>query len=197
MLRTLDTLRQDLRLAIRKLLAKPAFTAVAVLSLALGIGANAAIFSVVNTVLLQPLPYPEPGELVRVWESYMHPGGRGRGSVSVPNLRDWQTQNHGFEAIGGYDVENYNLMSDDAPSRVRGAGVTAEVFPLLGVAAASGRTLGEADEAHDRVVVLSHRLWQGFFGVPDRCEPASRGCLTPPHENSIGSNTLCRPLATK
>ncbi|MEM7355239.1 MAG: ABC transporter permease [Acidobacteriota bacterium] len=164
MLRAFDTLRQDFRLAVRKLLAKPAFTAVAVLSLALGIGANTAIFSVVNTVLLQPLPYPEPSEIVRIWETYQHPGGRGRGSVSVPNLKDWQAQNRSFEAIGGYNVDNYNLMGQEAPSQVRGAGVTPEVFSLLGVPALLGRPLGADDGMHDRVVVLSHGLWQSFYG---------------------------------
>ena len=160
-----DTLLQDLRLAVRKLASKPAFTLVAVLSLALGIGANTAIFSVVNTVLLQPLPYPEPDEVVRIWETFLHPGGRGRGSVSVPNLRDWQEQNQVFEAVGGYSMNNYNLMGESSPTWARGAGVTPEVFPLLGVGALMGRTLGLEDAMHDRVVVLSHALWQSFFGA--------------------------------
>jgi len=142
-----DTLRQDLRLAIRKLLCKPAFTAIAVLSLALGIGANTAIFSVVNTVLLQPLPYPEPGELVRLWETYVHPGGIGRGSVSTPNLRDWQEQNRGFASIGAYDPGTFNLMGQDTPSQVRGARVTPEIFPLLRVEAMLGRTLRSGRDA--------------------------------------------------
>ena len=164
MLPTFDNLRQDFRLAARKLINKPSFTAIAVLSLALGIGANTAIFSVVNTVLLQPLAYPEADEIVRIWESYPYPGGRGRGSVSAPNLRDWQEQSRAFETIGGYWLNNYNLMGNDSPTQVRGAGVTAEIFPLLGVGALLGRTLGPGDRMHDRVVVLGHALWQSLYG---------------------------------
>jgi len=156
---------QDFRLALRQLTRKPGFTAAAVLSLALGIGANTAIFSVVNTVLLRPLPYHEPERLVEVLETFTRPDGRARrGTVSVPNVRDWQERNRSFEGIGVYRTLSFNLMSD-APLRTEGAAVTPELFPLLGVEPLLGRSFQPGvDSNDDRVVVLSYRLWQSFFG---------------------------------
>src|SRR3954452_17047468 len=93
---TIDDLRRDVRFGLRSLRRSPGFTAVAVLCLALGIGANAALFSVLNAVLLRPLPFPEPARLVRVWESI---GESGSGSVSLLNYRDWVAQSAGFERL--------------------------------------------------------------------------------------------------
>ncbi len=161
----IENLLQDFRLAARRLVHRPVFTTVAALSLALGIGANTAIFSVVDAVLLRPLPYPEPGRLVRIWETFTHPDGVGLGSVSVPNFRDWQEQQQSFEAVGAYFLRDVNLMGAESPSRFRATAVTPEVFPLLGVAASRGRALGAGDKMHDPVVVIGDELWRGFFGA--------------------------------
>ena len=108
----LDDLGRDARLALRSLGRSPAFSTVAVLCLALGIGANAALFSVLNAVLLRPLPYPEPDRLVRIYERM---GDKGQGSVSVPNFRDWQEQSTGFEQLAAY--RRGASTSRGAPSR--------------------------------------------------------------------------------
>src|SRR5438046_10541724 len=100
------TLIQDLRYGVRMLAKRPGFTLVAVFTLALGIGANSAIFSVVNAVLLRPLPFKEPEQLIKLWESYP----RGFGTVSVPNLKDWREQNTVFTAIAAYQPAGYSLQ---------------------------------------------------------------------------------------
>ena len=161
---TFDDLRQDLALSARKLLKRRGFAAIAVLSLALGIGANTAIFSVVNQVLLRGLPYAGGDALVRVWETFPMASGSGRGSVSTPNWVDWQAQSTSFASLGGYSYTSFNLMGDDAPTRIVGTAVTPEIFPLLGTPAALGRFLGEGDGMHDRVTVLGHGLWQRLLG---------------------------------
>ena len=170
-MRFVDALWQDFRLAGRKLGRKPGFTAVAVLSLALGIGANTAIFSVVNTVLWGSLSYRDPGRLVRLWETFAYPGGRSRGTVSVPNFRDWQEQSHSFEAIGGYSMVSFNLMADDAPIQVSGAAVTPELLPLLGVEPLLGRTFLPSEDIKggaDQVVLLAEATWERRFGRDPR-----------------------------
>lgn len=164
MVANLFSLRQDIVLAVRKLKKKPLFAAIAILSLALGIGANTAIFSVVNSVLLERLPYRAPERLVRIWESFPLTDGHGRGSVSVPNLRDWQAQSTSFEAIGGYRVRSYNLAGASAPIRVLGTAVMPETFPILDAPAQIGRALGDGDRMRDRVAVIGHDLWQRTFG---------------------------------
>ncbi|HEX3126430.1 MAG TPA: permease, partial [Thermoanaerobaculia bacterium] len=111
----IDDAWRDLRLGLRSLLRSPAFSGVAVLCLALGIGANAAIFSVINTILLRPLPYAEPDRLVRVYEKL---GERGQGSVSVPNYEDWVAQGTGFEQLAAYQVGSRNLQEGDEPERI-------------------------------------------------------------------------------
>ena len=134
---TMDTILQDLRHSVRALRRNPGFTTVAVLTLALGIGANTAIFSVVNAVLLRPLPYPEPARLVMAWESENDGGPT---LVSPANFVDWtehsDTCTH-IAALRGWDA---NLSGVDEPERLRGAMVTAELFAALGVAPLAGRT---------------------------------------------------------
>ncbi|HEX8178415.1 MAG TPA: ABC transporter permease [Pyrinomonadaceae bacterium] len=155
---------QDVRYGWRMLWKYRGMTAVAVLTLALGIGANAAIFSVVNAVLLRPLPYREPDRIVYLFERL--PQG-GEGSVSVPNFKDWREQNTVFEQIAAFEYGNYNLQSRDQPERAPGAAVTADFFAVFGVPAQLGRTLvaGEDRAGHNRVVLLSDQLWRRNFGA--------------------------------
>jgi predicted permease len=162
-----ETSLQDLRYGVRMLAKHRGMTAVTALTLALGIGANAAIFSVVNAVLLRPLPYPDPERIAYVWERL--PQG-GTGSVSVPNLRDWREQNTVFEHIAAFQFGNYNLQSDEQPERAAGAAVTSDFFDVLGVKPRLGRALlaGEDGAGRNRVVVLSDGLWRRRFGADAR-----------------------------
>jgi putative ABC transport system permease protein len=155
----------DLKFAIRQLLKNPGFTAVAVLTLALGIGANTAIFSVVNAVLLRPAPYPNPDRLVWIWENRL--------SKNIPinpaspgNLQDWRDQSQTFERLSAWDGHNFNLTDHGAPERVLGAKVFADFFEVLGARPALGRSfLPEDDRAGSQpVALLSHGLWQRRFG---------------------------------
>jgi putative ABC transport system permease protein len=160
-----DRFHQDLRFAVRMLRKSPGFAAVAILSLALGIGANSAIFSVVYATLLKPLPYPESDRLVYVYETFQRHGGQGTGSTSTPNLEDWRAGNTVLEAIGGWSSASFNLTGEDEPVVVAGHRVEPGVFSALQVAPLLGRFLSESDneEGHDRVAVLSHGLWQRRF----------------------------------
>ncbi|HSO76309.1 MAG TPA: ABC transporter permease, partial [Blastocatellia bacterium] len=161
----METFLQDLRYGTRMLLKQPGFTVIAVIALALGIGANTAIFSVVNAVLLNPLPFPEPDRLMRVYESRLD-RGTSRSSVSYPNFADWREQNHVFERMSSYRTSDFILTGDGDPARIQGAAVNADLFPLLGVTPILGRPfLPEEDKPGDsgRVVLLSHRLWQTRF----------------------------------
>ncbi|MGH9777491.1 MAG: ABC transporter permease [Candidatus Acidiferrales bacterium] len=165
----METLWQDLRYGARQLLRSPGFTAVAVLTLALGIGANTAIFSVANAVLLQPLPYKEPDRLVRLWES--NPGRNWPFfSASAPNFNDWVQQNQSFEPLAATEGDTFNLTGDGEPERLLGRRVTGNFFPLLGVEPALGRnfTPEEDQPGSARVVILSHGLWQRRFGADPR-----------------------------
>ncbi|HEV3469092.1 MAG TPA: ABC transporter permease, partial [Pyrinomonadaceae bacterium] len=159
-----EQLLKDLGYGLRMLRRKPGFTAVAVLTLALGIGANSAIFSVVDAVLLRPLPYPEPGRLVSVYESL--PQG-GTGSVSVPNLFDWRAQSDVFTGIAAYQTADFNLQEEEQPVRAVGVMVTPNFFDVLGVRPRLGRGFvgGEDTAGRHRVVVLSDRLWRQSFGA--------------------------------
>ncbi|HEX4952343.1 MAG TPA: ABC transporter permease [Thermoanaerobaculia bacterium] len=159
-----SSLVQDLRFALSHLLAKPGSALVAVLSLGLGIGANTALFSVVDAVLFAPLPYREPDRLVRVWETFAHPGGVGTGSVSVPNLRDWQAQNRSFEALGAWSPESFQLGGEE-PLQIEGASLTHELIASLGVKPALGSLpAAGAFEPGAPVALLGHGLWQRRFG---------------------------------
>jgi putative ABC transport system permease protein len=160
---TWTLLAQDLRYAFRSLKRQPVFTLVAVLTLALGIGANAAIFSVVRGVLLKPLPYREPERLVMLWETL----NDDRLLVSYPNYLDWRTRQRGYEDVAVYNLFHaFNLTGQEAAERVRGALVTGNLFPLLGLEAEAGRLIGEGDDtpAAPRVAVLGHGFFQSRFG---------------------------------
>src|SRR5688572_9371269 len=164
---SLAVLKQDLRYAFRSLRRQPGFTAVAVLTLALGIGANTAIFSVVNSVLLTPLPYKDPKRLVTLWESTRE---MQQIVVSYPNYLDWKTRTRTFEDIAVYNrYEDFNLTGRGDAERIGGALVSANLFSLLGVPALLGRSLTPEDDriGADRVAMVSHGFWQrGFGGDP-------------------------------
>ena len=153
----------DLRYAVRMLLKTPGFTLVAVLTLALGIGANTAIFSVVNAVLLRPLPLSNPDELVQLWESKDFPAGF-QGSVSAPNLIDWQEQNTVFSGIASFRYQDFALQTKQNPERLLGVLVTPNYFRVLGASPMLGRTFAENEDQAD-VAVLSEGLWRAQFAA--------------------------------
>src|SRR5215831_15403093 len=162
----MQTLWQDLRYGARMLMKKPGFTLIAVMTLALGIGANTAIFSVVNAVLLKPLPYKNPERLVLVWERFSSQG-LDQIPISATEFIDYRIQTQVFEQLATFDTNDYNLTGGAAPERIPGAVVTANLFSLLGVTALRGRTfVDEENQAgRDNVVVLSYALWQQRFGA--------------------------------
>src|SRR5438093_482057 len=161
----MDYFIRDLRYSIRTLLKSPGFTTVTVLTLALGIGANTAVFSVLDTVLLKPFPYRDPENLVVLWERLQGD----RNSVSATNFMDWKSRNQVFEEMAAAVVggESFNLSSSDAPEQVFGARFSADYLELLGVKVALGRSfLPEEDRpGNDRVVILSHRFWKNRFNA--------------------------------
>jgi putative ABC transport system permease protein len=159
---------QDWRYALRQLRKNPGFAAVAVITLALGIGANTAIFSVVNGVLLRPLQFSDPERLVRVW--HVPPAksfpGMTRFTVSPANYLDWEKQNHVFERMAIYTYRAFTLSSGEKPQRVDACAVSPEFFSTLAVQPLLGRTLlpEEDQTGRSNVVVLSYRFWQQYFG---------------------------------
>lgn len=162
----LGTLLQDLRFGLRTLRKSPSFTAVAVLTLALGIGANSAIFSVVDAILLRPLPYPQPEQLVRIWES----SGRydsSRNVVNALNFLDWRDHSQSFESMAAISTTMTNLSSHGQPVAVQGMQVSPEFFSILRIAPFLGRTFTPADgiPGQDNSVILSYGIWQRQFGA--------------------------------
>ena len=161
----METLFNDLHYGFRSLLKHPGFAAVAVITLALGIGANTAMFSVINGVLLRPLPYQEPERLVTIWEEsperdmFQMP-------VSIANLRDWVEQSQTFDQISAYTFSDLNLTGTGEPVQLAAVRVSANLFSLVGATPMLGRTfLPEDDkEGAGRVVVLSHATWKNRFG---------------------------------
>ena len=161
----MSNLTQDLRYGLRGLLRQPVFTLVAVISLALGIGANTAIFSLVNAVLLKPLEFSEPERLVVVWEA--NPSiDVGQDEVAVGNFVDWKAQNRVFDEMGALSFRSFNITGDGEPEKVQAYGATANFFPLLGVPPALGRNfLPEEDkDGGPKVMILSYGLWQRRYG---------------------------------
>ena len=158
----------DLKFAFRQLTKSPGFTVVAILTLALGIGACTAIFSVVNGVLLRPLEYPQPEQLVVMKETNLpdYP----EFSVSPPNYLDWEKQLKSYTHIAAYEGAPLNLTGDNEPQRLIGVKATAHYFEVYGATPSLGRGFlpGEDAVGKDKVVVLSHPLWQRVFGgAPD------------------------------
>ena len=159
----LETLWQDVRYGARQLLKNPGFTSVAVLTLALGIGANTAIFSIVDGVLLKPLPYDQPGQLVQVWEA---PGPGKRNTVSPGAFLDWQEHSVIFESLSLRQNTAMNLTGDGEPERLSGLAMSASGLQLLRARPLLGRTFASDEDqpGKDKVVVLSHGFWQRRFG---------------------------------
>ncbi len=159
----MSRLLQDIRYAFRLLTKSPGFTAIAILTLALGIGANTAIFTVVNAVLLRPLPFQDPSRLVLVAEKSQYPTI----STSYQNWLDWRDQSHSFESVEATRPSTIALTGAGQPERLNSQNMTAGIFPLLGVKAIIGRTfLAEEDRAGGNpVVVISYGLWQRHFGA--------------------------------
>ena len=155
----------DIRYALRNLLRRPTFTLIAVVTLALGIGANTAIFSAVNALLLKPLPFPELDRVVAVWDKLP---GRGvmHNEVAVANYLDWQSQTQSFEQLALYRWWNANLTGIDPPERIQGFLVTANFLDVTGIKPIMGRTFSpeENQPGKDQVAVITHSLWQRRFG---------------------------------
>jgi putative ABC transport system permease protein len=160
----MQTLIQDLRFGARMLLKEPGFTLIAVITLALGVGANTTIFSVVNAVLLRPLPYQNPEQLALIWGK-LPAHVSGNVGASAPEFADYRDQNLVFSSVAAYTSSSFNLSGVGEPERIVGTFVSASLFPLLDVQPALGRAfLNEEDRpGHDRVVILSHGLWRRRF----------------------------------
>lgn len=158
---------QDIRYGVRMLLKNPGFTLVAVLTLGLGIGANTAIFSVVNAVLLRPLPFAQPERLMMVWNNGVQAAGGDRTPLAVADLLDLRSQNRTFESVDAFQGSFYNYNGGETPERIRGVRVTANFFKTLGAQAALGRTFQPDEErpGAERVVVISHRFWLRHLGA--------------------------------
>jgi predicted permease len=158
----METVLQDLRYGLRTLVRSPAFAMIAVLTLALGIGANTAMFSIVNGVLLRPLPYSESDRLLKLYTSM--PQFR-QASVSYPNFLDWQRRSRSFEQMAAYRTDSFNLTGQDSPERLRGMMASAAMFPALGLQPIVGRvfTPDEDRRGEAPVVVLTSNFWRTRF----------------------------------
>ncbi len=164
----MSTLLQDVRYALRMLARNPGFAVVAVLTLALGIGATTSMFSVVNAILLRPLPYPEPEQLVGLGQSRVQKGmGYVQTGVSAPNIVDIAARNHVFQEVSYYLGHPFNLTKTEPPQRLEGARISATLLPMFGVPPLIGRffTPDETEPGHERVAILSYELWKNRFSA--------------------------------
>jgi len=163
----MGNLWQDLRYGFRLMHKRPGFTAVAVLTLALGIGANTAIFSVVNAVLLRLLPYDQPDRLALMWEFNPKLANIPRMWVSYPNYRDWEEQNQVFEQMGAYRSDSVSLTGRGDPEQIRTCKVSSSLLPLLGIQPALGRMFFSDEDKPGApfTIILSHGLWERKFGA--------------------------------
>jgi putative ABC transport system permease protein len=160
----MQTVFEDLRYSLRLLRRSPGFTIVAGLALALGIGANTAIFSVVNGVLLRPLPYPEPGRLTMVYETSRE---FNHSSVAYPNFLDWQRENHSFTDIAAFRGDDFNFTGSGQPEHLSGEYVSAGFLSVLGMNPLLGRSFLAQEDQQDAagVVILGYGLWKRRFGM--------------------------------
>lgn len=161
----MSTLLQDLRIAARGFIRTPVFTIAVIGALALGIGANSVVFSIVDTVLLRPLPYPPSERLVKVWQ-VLPDQGLDRAPTSAPNFLTWREESQVFDHISAFFPTIYSLVTDGPPEQIYGAAVSVSLFEMLGVEAWRGRTpvAGEDEPGAERVAVISFSLWQRLFG---------------------------------
>ena len=160
----METVIRDLRYGLRRLLREPAFTTVAIVTLALGIGANTAIFSVVNAVLLRPLPYRDPSRLVTIWGNFLKLNIE-RLPAKAAEYDDYENQKTLFDAVAAFDNQNFTLTGGEQPERIRASHVTSNLFALLGAQAELGRMImpEENQAGRDSVVVLAHDFWERHF----------------------------------
>jgi putative ABC transport system permease protein len=163
----LESLGHDVRYGVRGLRKSPGFGAAAVVLLALGIGANTAIFSLVRAVVLRPLPFPDPDRLVLLWDDLTARRGPDRVNPTPADFVAWKEQSRSFSDMAAFIPETYNLTGTGEPEKLSGVRTTANVFALLGMQPVLGRTLDPADERPDAapVVVVSERLWRARFGA--------------------------------
>src|SRR5215475_8952120 len=161
----LETLWQDLRYGARMLMKNSGFTLITIITLALAIGANSAIFSIINAIVFKPLPFDDLDRIVAVWEKAPGPGYE-RNQTSVANYLDWREQSNSFENLAIYMLWSANLGGIDPPERVRGYQVSPNLLDALGVKVALGRNFlpDEDQPGKDNVVILTHGLWQRSFG---------------------------------
>ena len=164
----METLLKDLRYAGRMLLKTPALSAVVILTLALGIGANSTVFSIVNAILIRPLPYDQPDRLVMLWNTFPKKGWD-HTDVSPLNFINYREQNKVFEQIGAFRTQELNLTGEGEPERVEGSEVTAAIFPLLRKQPIKGRTFRDEEEqpGKNNVAILGYGLWARRFGASD------------------------------
>ena len=164
----MDSLFKDIRYASRSLLRRPGFTAIAVITLALGIGANTAIFSVFHGVLLQSLPYPESDRLVALRQSNVTTSpAQPDAQIAPGNFLEWQRQNTSFSSIAAYRTVSYNLTGDGNPERLLAGRVSVGLLNLIGVRPLVGRDFLEEEDqpGRDKVVIISQGLWERRFGA--------------------------------
>ncbi|HEY7547370.1 MAG TPA: ABC transporter permease, partial [Blastocatellia bacterium] len=160
----MDALLKDLRYGLRSLIKQPFFTVIAIATLALGVGANSAIFSVVNAVVLRPLPYPESDRLVKLSQMKLNDPEK-EGSVSYLNFRDWKAQGESFDYMTAVQISDFTIKIKDSAERVPGMGVTSDFFPMLGVTPVLGRVFDAQEEKPgNQIALISQALWQSRFG---------------------------------
>jgi predicted permease len=160
---TMRNLFEDIRYGLRQMIKNPAFTAIAIVTLALGSGANTAIFSVINSALLQPLPYPQAGQLVQIFET--NPDTE-RNNVSGGAFKDWYSQSHSFNHLAIFETIRRNVSGSGSPENVKGLAVSSEFLSVLGVAPTLGRDFMPGEDrngGNNRVIILTHQFWQGHF----------------------------------
>ncbi|HEX8899357.1 MAG TPA: ABC transporter permease, partial [Chthoniobacterales bacterium] len=155
---------QTIRLSFRSLFKTPGFTAVAIITIALAISANTAVFSLVNALLIRPLPFKAPQDLILLFEKF---SGQGLDQipVSAPEYLDWEKQTQSYERIAAFNFADFNLTGGEMPERISGAVVTPSLFSVLGVAPIKGRVFNDNEfgEGNDNVIVISERLWRRRF----------------------------------
>src|ERR1051326_5905165 len=161
----MEDLIKDMRYGVRSILKRPGFSLIAIITLALGIGANSAIFSVVNGILWRPLPYANPEQLVMAWENHSARGGPAREWFSPPDIEDWRAQNKVFSHFSALNDWGPTLTGSDEPVPLVGAAVSHDMFNMLGVTPVMGRSFAPEEDqvSAPNVVVLSNELWQTRF----------------------------------